>query len=55
LSGARERAFGLGPEVDLAVPSLRSRVTVRFEWDIDGKARPVGTIFVVGLSVIAWR
>lgn len=55
LRGARERALGLGPEVGLAVPSLRSRIVARFEWDLDGRARPVGTILVVGVSVVAWR
>lgn len=55
LSGARERAFGLGPELGVAVPALRSRLTARFTWDLDGKARPVGTILVLGLSVVAWR
>lgn len=55
LRGARERAFGLGPEVDLAIRPLRSRVFARAEFDLDGKARPVGTIVVVGVSVVAWR
>jgi hypothetical protein len=55
LRGARERAFGLGPEIDVMVPALRSRLTAQFAWDFDGKARPVGTIFVLGLSVVAWR
>lgn len=55
LAGARERAFGLGPELTLRVPQIRSYFTARFTWDIDGKARPVGTILVVGVSVIAWR
>jgi hypothetical protein len=55
LRGARERAFGLGPEVDIMVPALRSRLSARFEWDVAGKARPVGTMLVVGLSVVVWR
>lgn len=55
LRGARERAFGLGPEVDIMVPALRSRLSARLAWDVDGRARPVGTILVVGLSVVAWR
>ena len=55
LRGARDRGFGLGPEVDLAVPSLRSRALIRFVWDLDGKARPVGTSLVIGLSFVAWR
>ena len=55
LRGARERAFGLGPEVDITIPALRSRLVARVEWDLDGEARPVGRIVVVGLSVRAWR
>jgi hypothetical protein len=54
-AGARERAFGVGPEVGGAIPALRSQLVARFEWDIDGKARPVGTILFVGLSVVAWQ
>lgn len=55
LQGARERVFGLGPEVDILVPALRSRLSARFAWDIAGKARPVGTTLVLGLSVVVWR
>jgi hypothetical protein len=55
LRGARERVFGLGPEVDVTIPSWRTRLTARFEWDIGGRARPVGTLLVVGATVIAWR
>lgn len=55
LRGARERALGLGPEVAVIVRPLRSRLYARLEWDVGGKARPVGQILVVGLAVIAWR
>ncbi|NVB78346.1 MAG: hypothetical protein HOV81_08125 [Kofleriaceae bacterium] len=55
LRGARERAFGLGPELDVAIRPLRSRLFARFEWDLDGTSRPVGSILVLGLSVIAWE
>jgi hypothetical protein len=55
LSGARERAFGLGPEVDVTVRALRSRFLARLVFDIDGKARPVGRMLVIGVSVVAWR
>jgi len=53
LRGARERVFGVGPEVDWAIPALRTRLTARFEWDLGGEARPVGTIFVFGATVAA--
>ena len=52
LQSAREGVFGLGPEVDILVPALRSRLSARFAWDIAGKARPVGTILVLGLSMV---
>jgi hypothetical protein len=53
LRGARERAFGLGPELAILLAPLRSRLTARLTWDIDGKSRPVGTIFIVGVAVLA--
>lgn len=55
LRGARERAFGIGPELDVAVPALRSRLGARLTWDLDGRVRPVGTILLVGLSVLVLR
>jgi hypothetical protein len=55
LRGAREHALGLGPEVDIALRPLRSRVFARLEWDLDGKSRPVGSILVIGVWVTAWR
>jgi hypothetical protein len=55
LAGARERVFGLGPEIGVLVPALRSRLTARFAWDLAGEARPVGTLLLVGISVIAAR
>lgn len=53
LRGARERAFGLGPELGITIKPLRSRVTARLTWDIDGASRPVGTILIVGVAVLA--
>ncbi|MDX2086981.1 MAG: transporter [Kofleriaceae bacterium] len=52
LRGARERAFGLGPEIGVTIEALRSRVTARVTWDIDGKTRPVGTIVIVGIAYL---
>ncbi|HEY0841008.1 MAG TPA: transporter [Vulgatibacter sp.] len=55
LRGARDRAFGLGPEVAVRIPALRSRLSARWEHDVYARSRPVGQIFVVGLTVAVWR
>jgi hypothetical protein len=55
LRGARDRAFGLGPELDLLVPAIRTRVTLRYEHDFGVESRPGGEILVVGATVAAWR
>lgn len=55
LAGARDQVFGLGPELDVLVPPLRSRLTARFEWDIRAEARPLGTLLLVGITTIAAR
>lgn len=55
LRGARERVFGLGPEIGITIPALRARLTARYEWDFGAKSRPEGQVLVVGLSFLAWR
>jgi hypothetical protein len=55
LRGARDLAFGLGPEIDVAVAPIRSRITVRYCRDVDVKARPLGRILVIGLTILARR
>jgi hypothetical protein len=55
LRGARDRAFGLGPEVDLLIPPIRSKLILRYAHDFATRSRPLGQIFVVGFSFIAWR
>jgi hypothetical protein len=55
LVGARDRVFGVGPEVDVALPALRSRLTARLSWDLGGETRPVGTLLLVGIAVVAAR
>jgi len=55
LSGARERVYGLGPEIGVVIPAIQSRFTVRWEWDLGARARPVGNLLLVGLTVLAWR
>lgn len=55
LRGARDRAFGLGPEVAVTIPVLRSRLSARWAHDVYARSRPIGQIFVVGLTVAVWR
>jgi hypothetical protein len=55
LRGARDRAFGLGPEIDITVAPIRSRITLRYCRDVVVNARPLGQVLVVGLTVVALR
>ncbi len=55
LRGARDRAYGLGPEIGIVIAPLRSRLTVRYERDIDVRSRPRGQILVIGLTVLGVR
>lgn len=55
LRGARDRVFGLGPEVDVLIPALRLRLDLRAEWDFGVRSRPQGRILVASLTYAAWR
>lgn len=55
LAGARERTFGVGPELGLTVPAIRSRFTLRYEHDFGVRARPEGGILLFGVAFAAWR
>ncbi len=50
LAGARTRAYGLGPEIDVTLPKLGLRAELRYEWDIAVRSRPQGQVLAVGLS-----
>jgi hypothetical protein len=54
LRGARDRAYGLGPEIGVDVVPLRSRLTVRYEHDLMVASRPFGQVLVLQLAVLAW-
>lgn len=54
IRGARDQSFGLGPEVDIRLPPIRSQLTLRFVRDLSVKSRPQGQIFVVAVAVNAW-
>ncbi len=53
LRGARDRAYGLGPEVDVFLAPIRTKLTVRYEHDLASRSRPQGQILVVGLTFAA--
>jgi hypothetical protein len=53
--GARDRVFGLGPEIDFTLAPLRSRIALRYCHDVAVNARPLGQVMVVGLTILARR
>lgn len=55
LRGARERVFGIGPEIGITIPALRAKLTARYEWDLGARARPAGQVLVASLSFFVWR
>jgi hypothetical protein len=52
LRGARDRVYGLGPEIAVTIPAIRSQIRTRYEWDMGVRSRPQGTVFSVGLNVL---
>ncbi|WP_162560032.1 SphA family protein [Methylotetracoccus oryzae] len=52
--GARERVYGVGPEIGITIPAIRGKLTARYEWDLGARARTEGQILVVSLSLLAW-
>jgi hypothetical protein len=55
LSGARDRVYGLGPEVAVFIKAFHGQVRVRYEWDFGVRARPQGQIFVFAFNFLAHR
>jgi hypothetical protein len=55
LRGARDRVLGLGPEAAILVNSIRSQFRVRYEWDLDVRSRPKGSVLSFGVNFIAWK
>jgi hypothetical protein len=55
LRGARDRAYGLGPEIDVTLTAVRSRITLRYCRDVAVNARPLGQVMVIGLTIVARR
>lgn len=55
LHGARDRDFGVGPEIDLNLPPALGRLTLRYTQDIAGQTRPMGGLLIVGWAARLWR
>jgi hypothetical protein len=55
LRGTHERDYGVGPELDVTIPPVRGRITLRFEADVSAATRPLGQIFFVAFTPILWR
>jgi hypothetical protein len=51
LRGARDRVYGLGPDVAVLLKTIQSQIRVRYEWDMGVRSRPQGNVLVVGLNV----
>ena len=55
LAARSEYVAGIGPELGLTIPSIGSRLTARYEWDLAAESRLYGQVLVVSLSVAGWR
>jgi hypothetical protein len=55
LAGARDVDYGLGGELDAAVPALRTKVTLRYTHDVVVRSRPLGQSIVIGLTITPWQ
>jgi hypothetical protein len=55
LQGARDQDFGVGPEIDLTLPTALGRLTLRYTHDIAGQTRPLGGLLVVGWAARLWH
>lgn len=55
LRGARDRVYGLGPEIDILVPALRMRIDLRAEWEFGVRSRPQGRVLTATVTYVPWR
>ncbi len=54
LRGLRDRVFGLGPEVQVALPKLRARAELRMTFEFGVRARPDAEVLAGGFTYRAW-
>lgn len=55
LLGARDRAFGLGGELDLTLERGRAQLFCRYAHDLAVQTRPEAQLFFVGIAIRAWK
>lgn len=55
LRGAHDQSCGFGLEADLTLPWIRARLITRWAHDFAVESRPLGEIFLVGLTYAAWH
>lgn len=55
LLGARDRAFGLGGELDLTLEHGRTQLFFRYVHDLAVHTRPEAQLFFVGIAIRAWK
>ena len=54
MRGPSAYAVGVGPEVSLLLPLIRSKLTARYEWELAGQSRMQGEVLVINLAVLGW-
>lgn len=52
--GARDRVFGIGPEVQIALPKIGARAELRLLFEFGARARPEADVIAGGLTYRAW-
>jgi hypothetical protein len=55
LAGARDRAFGLGGELDVTLDKGRTQVFLRYVHDLGVHTRPEAQLFFAGVAIRAWK
>ncbi|MBI5543098.1 MAG: transporter [Deltaproteobacteria bacterium] len=55
LRGARDRVFGLGPEIGAAIAPIRTRIVLRYGHDFGVQSRPDGQILTLTVAFLAWQ
>jgi len=54
LAGARDLDYGLGPEINVWVPKLRTRLIARYTHDVWVRTRPNGELMLIELQFSPW-